>query len=75
MLFDKPQNLDCNKLAEELQIAGIEVSEVIRTARGNVISDDRFFVEKNKLRFGFEIPEDKFEIAKQIVQSHNAAVK
>ena len=75
MLFDKPQNLNCNKLAQELQIAGIEVSQVIRTAKGNIVDDNRFFVEKDKLRFGFEVPKDKVEIAKQIVESHNGAIE
>jgi hypothetical protein len=72
MIFDKPQNLNCNQLATELEAAGIQVTGLVRNPRGIIIIDDRFFVEKNKLRFGFEVPENKVEIVKQIVQSHNA---
>jgi len=72
MIFDKPQNLDCNQLAIELEAVGIQVTGLVRSPKGNIVNDDRFFVEKDKLRFGFELPEDKVEIARQVVQSHNS---
>lgn len=71
MIFDKPQNLDCNNLATELEAAGIEVTGLVRSAKGNIINDDRFFVEKDKLRFGFEVPQELQNVAIQVVSAHN----
>lgn len=71
MIFDKPQNFDGNKLADELIQAGIPVTGLVKNAKDIVIQDDRFFIELDKLRFGFEVPIEMHEIARQIVGLHN----
>jgi len=72
MIFNKPQNFDGHILADELTAAGITVTGLVTNSRGRIIDDTRFFIEGDNLRFGFEVPEDKIEIARQIVQSHNS---
>jgi len=71
MIFNKPQNFNGHKLADELTEAGITVTGLVKNARGRIIDDTRFFTEGDKLRFGFEIPTELQEIAIQVVASHN----
>jgi len=71
MILDKPNVFDGNKLADELTQAGITVTGLVLNNRNRVIEDDRFFIEGDKLRFGFEVPIELQEIAIQVVASHN----
>lgn len=72
MIFNKPQNFDGNILADELAAAGIVVTGLVKNSDGIIIQDDRFFIESDKLRFGFEIPAELQELAVQIVSLHNS---
>ncbi len=71
MILNRPQKFNGHKLADELTEAGITVTGLVKNARGIILDDTRFFLEGDKLRFGFEVPTELQDIAIQVVASHN----
>ena len=72
MKTTKPNNINGNKLEQELNAAGITISG-LTYENGVLIDDSRFLVDAdNSLRFN--IIEGDEEIAKAIVAIHNGTI-